>query len=71
MSLFAAYSPFEEMGGQLYFHRAKRGPTYEITLDEKTTLARAMNQLRLQMFMIIGGFFSVFLITILLLPCIL
>lgn len=71
MSLFTAYRPFEERGGQLYFHRAKSGPTYEISSDEKTSIARVMKKLRTTMLIIIGGFALMFVATVLLLPQIL
>lgn len=71
MSLFTAYRPFEERGGQLYFHRAKSGPTYEITGEEKASIALVMKKLRKNMFIIIGGFALMFVVIIFLLPLIL
>lgn len=71
MSLFSAYRPFEERGGQLYFHRAKSGPTYEISSDEKASIALVMKNLRKNMFIVIGGFALMFVTTVFLLPLIL
>ena len=71
MSLFSAYRPFEERGGQLYFHRAKSGPTYEISREEKASIALVMKKLRTNMFIIIGGFALMFVTTVFLLPQIL
>ncbi len=71
MALFARYRPFEERGGQLYFHRAKSGPTYEITGDDQAAIALVMKQLRRNMMIVIGGFGLMFAATIFLLPQIL
>lgn len=71
MALAFKSQPFEERNGKIYFRRGRTGPVYEITEDEKTTLAREAGTLRQQMIVLISAFALLFIATLLFLPQIL
>ncbi|MCH8081748.1 MAG: hypothetical protein IID52_05115 [Proteobacteria bacterium] len=68
MAKFMTYQPFEQRGGKIYFRRGRSGPVYEVSEKEKAALVKAAGALRRQMTILIGAFFMVFAVTILLLP---
>jgi len=71
MADFFKSKAFVHRRGKIYFRRNRFGPVYEVGEAEKTALTNAANSLRKKMFILIGSFLTVFLLTVFLLPQIL
>lgn len=71
MATFFPHRSFTEKDKKIFFHRQKRGPTYEVTWAEREQITSLMHRLHFLMATVVFGFALVLAVVIVFLPIIL